>query len=125
MTDDDARTIATWIIDTWPTSAKAYVWKGVMKDLDAGTAKGAYRQLARTSERPPTPGQFCAEYNRLVRSAAPSGPSAIRWRGDEISLDEYLDKLSRKALISTDAADELKNWERWLKRPLTPQEETP
>lgn len=118
MNDDDARQIATWIIDTFPSGPKAYIWKGLLKELEAGTAKGAYRQLARTCEKAPTTGQFMAEYNRLIRTETGNHYRGPVWRGDEIGLDDYLDKLVLKAQHNPDAADELGNWERWLKRPI-------
>lgn len=119
MTEDEARKLAQRLIDTWPNGTKAYVWRDLVANLDGGTAAGAYRQLASDAERTPTPGMFMAQYKALKRRDDPSTFSGPRWTGNEISLDEYLRRLTARADNGNiDAMDELDNWSRWL----TPKE---
>lgn len=63
MTNDEARTLARRIIDTWPTAAKGYIWQETLTDLDHTQATRTYHQLrTEATTRPPTPGQFLAVY---------------------------------------------------------------
>jgi hypothetical protein len=63
VTDEDARKLATRIIDTWPHGAKAYVWRDVLIELDPVHASVAYRRCARTASRAPTPADFLDAYD--------------------------------------------------------------
>lgn len=63
MNDDEARKLATRIIDTWPSAAKGYVWRDTLVDLDPTHAATAYRRCARTAHRPPTPADFLDAYD--------------------------------------------------------------
>lgn len=77
MTEDEARRLATRFIDTWPTGARAYVWRDLFIDLEPGLAIDAYHRLEVECDRAPTPGQFHAAY-RAARAAlkAPDEPVA-------------------------------------------------
>jgi hypothetical protein len=113
MTDDEARKLATWIIDTFPTGPKAYIWRDALHDLDAQRAADVYRHMADHVDRL-TIGAFKGEYNRRAR-ADQMYHAGVRWTGTEISLDEYLGRLQVRAASGESAAvDELSNWERWL-----------
>ena len=74
MTDDEARQLATRIIDTWPNGSKAYVWRDLLEPLSAGRAGTAYARLLRDHEnaRAPSPGQFMALYRSLHTDPASS-----------------------------------------------------
>lgn len=112
MTDDEARKLAQRIIDTFPNGPKAYVWRDALQHLDPGPAARAYRILVDEAEKTPTIARFKAHYHALTRTDA---PTMIRWTGNEISLDEYLRRLSERADFgNTDAADELEDWRKWL-----------
>ena len=115
MTDDEARKLAQRCIDTWPNGPKAYIWRDAVLPLDAGAAAKAYRALLNETEKTPTIGRFMAHYAALTR--VDNGGRMIRWTGNEIGLDEYLTRLQARAdMGGQDAADELGNWQRWLKR---------
>lgn len=66
MTDDEARRLATRIIDTWPTGPKAYIWRDTLIDLDATHAATAYRTCLRVATRPPAPADFLDAYTAAI-----------------------------------------------------------
>lgn len=74
MTDDEARKLATRIIDTWPSAAKAYVWRDELINLDPTHAATAYRRCARTAHRPPTPADFLDAYDTARQDARTNNP---------------------------------------------------
>jgi hypothetical protein len=63
VNDDEARKLATRIIDTWPAGSKGYVWRDVLVELDATLAGVAYRRCARTASRAPAPADFLDAYD--------------------------------------------------------------
>lgn len=124
MTDEEARKLATRIIDTWPAGPKAYVWRDALIPLDAGYAAATYRRLA-TEQDKPTIARFHAEYRSMLPTA--EGPRRYIDHG-AISLSEYLERIAvRAAAGSHEAQAELDRWTRHLgspsrKRPPTPLE---
>lgn len=111
MTEDQARKLATRIIDTWPTGPKAYIWRDVLIHLDPIKAADVYRHFVETADKV-TIGQFKSEYDRRTRSER---PTTIRWTGHEIGFDEYIGRLRVKASNGeSEAIEELANWNRWL-----------
>lgn len=52
MTDDEARTLATRIVDTWPNGPKGYIWRNELTTLDHTHATDAFRDMRRDVERP-------------------------------------------------------------------------
>jgi hypothetical protein len=78
MTDDEARALATRIIDTWPTGPKAYIWRDALRPLDYGTAGTAYVRLRKlVTTGAPTPGRFEDEYRALHTPATDPTPTAV------------------------------------------------
>lgn len=69
MTDDEARTLATRFIDTWPAGSRAYVWRDLFAELEPGLAVDAYHRLQRDCDKAPTPGQFHAAYRAALARA--------------------------------------------------------
>jgi len=119
MNDEQARKLATRIIDSWPTGPKAYIWRDFLIGLDSDVAADTYRELLGSLDRC-TVGQFKAEYSRRIRTEQLTH-AGTRWTGREIGLDEYLGRLRARALEGKqEAVDELGNWERWLATPSEP-----
>jgi hypothetical protein len=79
MTDDEARKLATRIVDTWPTGPKAYIWRDLLIALDAKASAAAYRTLTLDDRagKSPTPAQFHAHYRLARRDGdnTPTGPT--------------------------------------------------
>ena len=120
MTNDEARTLARRIIDTWPTGAKGYVWQEILNPLDAGRATDAYRQLiTESTTKPPSPGQLLAAHH--AHGERPTerrhGPVYDPADGPIMSRDEYLGRLEQRALRGdTYAAQELETWRKHIAR---------
>lgn len=109
MTDEQARKLAIRIIDTWPNSAKAYVWRDTLLGLDQHTADVTYRTLCANATSAPTPGLFLITYRaERSRLTAAVQPVLELVPIDAISRDEYLERLQRRATHDARAADELK-----------------
>lgn len=89
MTDDEARKLATRIVDTWPNGAKAYVWRDVLIALDARHAAVAYRTLSLDEHagKSPTPAQFHAHY-RKARQPVYDGPTGPSFEGPVMPLSD-------------------------------------
>jgi hypothetical protein len=115
MTDDEARRLATRIIDTWPTAAKAYVWRDLLAPLDIELAREAYRRLEREIERgAPTPGHFHATYRAVHRALHPPSTEQPELDDPVLSRHEYLARLAAKAETDPAAARELRSWRRLI-----------
>lgn len=78
MTEDDARQLATRIIDTWPNGPKAYIWRETLEPLHAGTAGTAYVRLRsdHANGRAPSTGEFVAVYRSLQTATAEPTPDS-------------------------------------------------
>jgi hypothetical protein len=115
VTDDDARRLATRIIDTWPTGAKAYVWRDLLTPLDLELAHETYRRLEREIDKgAPTPGQFHAIYRGIEKAHEPAVGSAHQDVEQRMAPSEYLARVHARAQHGDrQAADELVRWERF------------
>jgi hypothetical protein len=115
MTDDEARRLATRIIDTWPTAAKAYIWRDLLTPLDLTTARQAYWTLEREiTKGAPTPGHLLAAYRAAERAAHPPSTEQPELDGPALSRHEYLDRLAARADTDPAAARELRSWRRLI-----------
>jgi hypothetical protein len=116
VTDDEARRLALRIIDTWPTAAKAYVWRDLLTPLDLVTARQAYWTLEREiTKGAPTPGHLLAAYRAADRATHP--PTTEHHDTDEpmISFAEYSRRLEDRAdRGDTHAQAELERWRRLI-----------
>lgn len=114
MTDDEARRLATRIIDTWPNGPRAYIWRDTLIDLDYELAVHAYRTLEREVVRgAPTPGQFHAAYNAHTRALNPPTTEPAADTEPFVSLGAHLDDLRDRARRGdTEAVAELHSWQR-------------
>jgi len=73
MTEGEARYWGTRFIDTWPSGARAYVWRDLFQTLDVALVAGVYTELERDVIRgAPTPGQFHETYTALRRVLQPA-----------------------------------------------------
>lgn len=116
MTDDEARRLATRIIDTWPTGAKAYIWRDNLISLDHALTQHAIRTLEREVTRgAPTIGQLHAAYHAHQRALNPPTTEPAHTNTQAISLTEYTRRLTDRANRGdTEAIDELGHWARYL-----------
>lgn len=114
MTEDEARRLATRIIDTWPSGAKAYIWRDQLQPLDHHTATVTYKQLTAGATQPPTPGTFMNAYRtNRARSMQDTITKPLPFQPEPlISLHEYLEHLTARARTNPTAADELECWQR-------------
>lgn len=114
MSPDEARKLATRLIDTYPNGPKAYIWRDTLTELDAHDAADAYHDLLKSAERTPTIAHFLAAYH-AIRRRRHSTPHRNQPDGTEITLGEYLTRITRRAQTGNqDALDELERWQRFL-----------
>lgn len=115
MTEDEARRLATRIIDTWPTAAKAYVWRDLLIPLDSELARDTYRRLEREIDKgAPTPGQFHTVYRSIEKTYEPTPSSSPHQLEEGLSPSEYLARVQARVQHGDrQAAEELMRWERF------------
>jgi hypothetical protein len=103
MTDDEARKLAQRITDTWPTGARAYIWRDILRPLDPHLALTVYRTIRDNNTHPPTPGEYKLAYKQaLARTIALEQPELPL--SNVIGLDQYLQRVTDQ--------DELQHWHR-------------
>jgi len=117
MTEDEARSLARRIIETWPNGAKGYVWAEALKGLDYEHAMDAYRSLRGDAVRTPVVGELVALYRqeRARHRAAQPTPKAYDdgHDGPLMSMGEYLDLQARRADKGDgEAVKNLASWQR-------------
>lgn len=102
MTEEQARKLAWRIVDTWPTGAKAYVWSGVLLNLDHHAADVTVRLLTGELRSPPTPGTFLAAYRtqraRLLEPVQMTLADEAETIGPTDALARVADPVARAAL---------------------------
>lgn len=115
MTDDEARKLATRMIDSWPNGPKAYVWRDILLPLDAARAAEAYRRLLTGDNgRPRTPGQFADEYAALRPIDTGSRPGYLSVTNPVGPRQHIAQLRARAERGDMAAAVELERWERLL-----------
>ena len=110
MTDDEARRLATRIIDTWPNGPRHYIWRDLITHYNHHLAQHTYQRLQHQLDRPPTTGQFHATYRALERGA--QTPDQPELEEATLSRNEYLQRVAERARNDPAAADELEHWRR-------------
>lgn len=119
MTETEAAHLVNLLIGTWPAGPRGYVWRDVLRPLEHPIADLTYRQLRNHNERI-TVAEYLDAYTRhtdrrdaqnLFRQR--QATRDIEPAEEEISLDEYLQRLHRRAAAgSLEAQQELAAWRR-------------
>ena len=95
MTDDEARTLATRMIDTWPSGPKAYIWRNEFTHLDAPPAYTAFGKMRAECERA-TIAAFHVRYQAAASQLAPPIPlgNPQPHPDDVIGIDEAIARIA-------------------------------
>lgn len=119
MTEEEARKLSETIVATWPTSAKAYIWKRAIGALDAHVAEVTYRVLRDGAATVPTVGSYLAAYASQHRRLRET-PLALDLDAPAIvSPAQYVERLQNRASHDPRAADELEHFAKvWRRRGL-------
>jgi hypothetical protein len=68
VTEDEARKLATRMIDTWPSGPKGYIWQNELKALQFEHAAEAFRLLRQETDKATT-AQFHQRYRAVAGKA--------------------------------------------------------